>query len=192
MAGMTMHKTRKKEQRRAILEAARQLLVANGYEQFSMRRLACRIGCSPTAIYHYFKDKGDIVRCLCEEVFERYLTGLENLIRPQDDPVACLRRVFLYWVCFGVENPDHYRLVFFTCPSIYGSPEEFLSHESLARRCYFSLRRMVRDCVAAGCFRSVDPDLAARRSGPRRTAWFPPLFSPGIFPCGRRKLWPGP
>ena len=52
--------------RQQILDAARDLLVRDGYEKLSMRRVAERIDYSPTAIYLHFKDKQELVSSLCE------------------------------------------------------------------------------------------------------------------------------
>ena len=43
--------------RQQILDAARDILVREGYDGLSMRRVADRIDYSPTAIYLHFKDK---------------------------------------------------------------------------------------------------------------------------------------
>ena len=47
----------RKEVRKKILEAARGLFVAEGYDAVTMRRIAETIEYSPTAIYVHFKDK---------------------------------------------------------------------------------------------------------------------------------------
>ncbi len=59
----------KEEFRRAILEAAREVFSSDGYGNFSLRKLARKIGYSPTTIYLYFKDKDDLLFCLCEEFY---------------------------------------------------------------------------------------------------------------------------
>jgi AcrR family transcriptional regulator len=52
--------------RREILDAAREVFSVDGYGNFSMRKLARRIGYSPTTIYLYFRDKDELLFCLCE------------------------------------------------------------------------------------------------------------------------------
>ena len=53
----------------AILTAARELFVAEGYRNVSMRKIAERIEYSPAAIYSYFPSKDDIFFALAEEGF---------------------------------------------------------------------------------------------------------------------------
>ena len=62
---------------RAILDAARDLFVAEGYQNVSIRKIADRIEYSPAAIYSYFPSKDDIFFALAEE-------GLPPAVRPGD------------------------------------------------------------------------------------------------------------
>src|SRR5256712_8616341 len=55
--------------RRAILDAARDLFVSEGYANVSIRKIAERIEYSPAAIYGYFPSKDDIFFALAEEGF---------------------------------------------------------------------------------------------------------------------------
>src|SRR5437868_7223920 len=64
---------------RAILDAARELFVSEGYQNVSMRKIAERIEYSPAAIYSYFESKDDIFFALAEEGF--------RLLGDPDDPV---------------------------------------------------------------------------------------------------------
>ena len=61
----------KSEVRDKILDAARELFIAEGYEGVSMRKVADRIEYTPTTIYGYFADKEDLFRQLCHEDFAR-------------------------------------------------------------------------------------------------------------------------
>src|ERR1700682_3572331 len=54
---------------RAILDAARELFVAEGYGNVSIRKIAERIEYSPAALYGYFPSKDDIFYALAEEGF---------------------------------------------------------------------------------------------------------------------------
>src|SRR5215208_5070860 len=55
--------------RRAILDAARDLFVREGFENVSIRKVAERIEYSPAAIYSYFPGKDDIFFALAAEGF---------------------------------------------------------------------------------------------------------------------------
>jgi len=52
---------------RSILDAARDLFVAEGFQNVSIRKIAERIEYSPAAIYGYFSSKDDIFFALAEQ-----------------------------------------------------------------------------------------------------------------------------
>src|SRR2546427_9900091 len=62
----------KQDLRQAILTAAGELFLEQGYERFSLRKVAERIGYSPTTIYLYFRDKDDLLFTVVDEGFERF------------------------------------------------------------------------------------------------------------------------
>src|ERR1700686_2180764 len=81
---------------RAILDAARDLFVAEGYPNVSIRKIAERIEYSPAALYAYFPSKDDIFFALAEEGF-RLLSRIatpEDEHRRQHEPLACVRNFF--------------------------------------------------------------------------------------------------
>ena len=91
--GITERREREKEEiRHKILDAARELFAAEGYEKVTMRRIAEAIEYSPTAIYLHFKDKDDLVRALCDADFGRLLEAMQHRAgvgRPdRGDPAA--------------------------------------------------------------------------------------------------------
>lgn len=96
--------------RRAILDATAQLLVEDGYERFSMRRLADRCGYSSPTVYHYFGDKLRLIDALLEERFAVVLSRLRR-VRQGIDPLENLKALALAFARFALQNPTHYRLL---------------------------------------------------------------------------------
>ena len=54
--------------RQEILLAARQLLLAEGYDATSMSRLAKEAGVAPNTLYWYFKDKDELLIAILDEL----------------------------------------------------------------------------------------------------------------------------
>jgi AcrR family transcriptional regulator len=151
--------------RQQILDAARELLVEEGYDQLSMRKVAERIDYSPTAIYLHFKDKQELVFSLCEESFARLVRELETLTDDYPDPLARLRKGMERYIAFGLKNPNHYLPAFVLPPPTDIDPKQkqaMLSAESSAMRAFASLRDTIAEGVKAKKLRNVDPDVAAR------------------------------
>lgn len=103
----------REEIRGRILDAARELFVAEGFEAVTMRRIADRIEYSATAIYFHFKDKESLLKELCSTDFHA-LAQQFGAIGTIDDPIERLRRVGHAYITFGLDYPNHYRLMFMT------------------------------------------------------------------------------
>ncbi|MDA8106128.1 MAG: TetR/AcrR family transcriptional regulator [Nitrospiraceae bacterium] len=148
----------KEEFRREILDSAREVFINDGYDGFSMRKLAEKIDYSPTTIYLYFKNKDDLLFAICEEFFANFFAELNHIRSVFRDPVETLRQAFLYLMNFGLKNPNQYKLIFFT-KSVYGTREELVEQVSMARNTYFVFKEIVQDCINAGKLRKIEVDV---------------------------------
>ncbi len=148
----------KEEFRREILDTARDIFINDGYDRFSMRKLAEKIDYSPTTIYLYFKNKDDLLFAICEEFFSNFLAELSHIQSISQDPIETLRQAFLYLIEFGIKNPNQYKVIFFS-KSIYGTMGELIEKESMARNTYLVFKEMIGDCIKAGRLRELDEDV---------------------------------
>ena len=103
----------REEIRGKILDAARDLFVAEGYEAVTMRRIAEKIEYSPTAIYFHFRDKEALLTELCEADFHS-LSQQFTTVQAMADPIARLKATGMAYLQFGLDYPNHYRLMFMT------------------------------------------------------------------------------
>lgn len=96
-----------------ILEAAETLLVKTGSEEaVSIRAVADAVGVTPPTIYRHFDDKLTLLFEVCSRQFGRLHQRLEEVIATETEPrerlIACGRA----YVEFGLEHPEHYRIMF--------------------------------------------------------------------------------
>ena len=156
MVGVKEKRAKYKEEfRQEILDAARDLFINEGYEKFSLRKLAEKIEYSPTTIYLYFKDKDALLFAICEEFAERFFTKLNYIRSHSKGPLDALRQAMLYRIEFGLDNPNQYRVFFFTNPNVYGTQEDFMTRKSIARDSYLVFREMVQECIETGKFQDL-------------------------------------
>jgi AcrR family transcriptional regulator len=150
--------------RRAILDAARELFVAEGFQNVSIRKIAERIEYSPAAIYGYFPSKDDIFFSLAEEGFR--LLGDPASVR-QDPvlkdapPLDRIRAVFWRLYEFSREQPQYFALMFVdrSVPRISREYERF----AFAREMKQHIIEELRACIDAGDLpQTVDPHVATR------------------------------
>jgi AcrR family transcriptional regulator len=99
--------------REEILAATTRLLIESGDEDaVSIRAIARAVGVTPPAIYLHFADKEDLILSVCERHFATFDAQVEDAGRSTPDPVESLRRRARAYLRFGVENPEHYRILF--------------------------------------------------------------------------------
>src|SRR5262245_46461386 len=106
----------REEMRTRILDAARDLFAAEGYDAVSMRKIADAIEYSPTAIYAHFADKAALMRELCREDFGKMNAANAEALAVED-PVERIRQLGQHYIRFAVTHPNHFRLMFMTKPS---------------------------------------------------------------------------
>ena len=103
--------------RRTLLKAAEALLREQGYEGFSLRALAGRVGYTPTTVYLYFKDKDDLVFEVVCEGFKQFDAALRRAVSGARDPWHRLINIGRAYIAFGLSHPMHYRLMFMQRPA---------------------------------------------------------------------------
>jgi len=149
---------------RAILDAARELFVSEGYARVSMRRIAGRIEYSPAAIYRYFSSKDDIFFALAEDGFRLLDEGALPYV-DAPDPLEAVRGTFLAFYRFSREHPEHFALMFLdrTVPRISEHWDRF----AFIRETRGRVIERLRECAARGL---LPPDLNAEAAFSALTA----------------------
>ena len=126
--------------RRAILDAAGELLATGGEAGLSIREVCARAGVTPPTVYHHFGDKAALVDRIVEDCFTEF--DREAATRtPPADPVEALRWAADGYLAYGIAHPTHYRLMFQQLPA-RPSPAGFASYDRL--------RRLIAGIAAAG------------------------------------------
>ena len=97
---------------RAILDAARDLFVAEGYQNVSIRKIADRIEYSPAAIYSYFPSKDDIFFALAEEGFHLLFSSADLKDDLGADGLDAIRAPFWHLYQFSRKHPEYFALMF--------------------------------------------------------------------------------
>jgi AcrR family transcriptional regulator len=118
--------------RRAILDAAEELLATVGERGLSIREVCARAGVTAPTIYHHFGDKAALVARVVDECFAAFDRAFAGRAAPSD-PVEALRWGFDRYVEYGLRHPIHYRLMFGTRPA-RPSPAGLASYDGLRRR----------------------------------------------------------
>lgn len=150
----------KKELRQEILDAARDMFVREGFENVSMRKIAEKIEYSPTTIYLYFRDKSDLLDCICEETFVRLIRKQVMLDQTVADPVERLERGLRVYIDFGLKHPNHYKVTFMNQSIL--NPELCPRSREMGQKAFGNLRGMLAECADKGLIEISDLDATAQ------------------------------
>ncbi|MBI3491379.1 MAG: TetR/AcrR family transcriptional regulator [Acidobacteria bacterium] len=133
--------------RRAILDAARDLFVSEGFGNVSIRKIAERIEYSPAAIYGYFPSKDDIFFALAEEGF-RLLCDSASREETGATPLDRLRAAFRQFYDFSCKHPQYFALMFVdqSVPRISREYERF----AFAREKKRHVAQIIQSCIDSG------------------------------------------
>ncbi len=99
--------------RRALLDAALEVLAEQGVSALSLREVARRAGVSHGAPAHHFKDKTGLLTALAAEGFEHFRRAMEQARdAAPDHPLVRFAATGKAYVRFAIQNPQHFQLMF--------------------------------------------------------------------------------
>ena len=131
-----------------ILEVAEKLLVESGNEEaVSIRAIAEKVGCTPPAIYMHFEDKDQLFFAVCARRFEEFDRFVHEDGDETDDPLESLRVRGRSYIRFGLENPEHYKLLMMM-PKTESASE--LGPEAPGMGAFGHLVQAVQRCIDSG------------------------------------------
>ena len=146
--------------RRTILDAAGELFVEGGYEGFSLRRLAERIGYTPTTIYLYFADKDALLLEVVHQGFASFGERLRAAYGSSTDPVQRVEAMGRAYVDFGLAHPASYRLMFLERSDLLLRASAAGGEPAI--RSFGVLQQAAAELVASGRVRTTDPQVLAQ------------------------------
>ncbi len=161
--GVKERRQREKESlRQEILDAARELFAAEGYDNVSMRKIAEKIEYTPTTIYLYFQDKAELLYGICQEMFGELIQSYSKLGELEPDPVSALKRGLRIYIDFGLSHPNHYKVVFSGMNHNCDFEKRFPFEQSLGHEAFSYLVGIVQACIDQKAFRPVDVATASQ------------------------------
>jgi AcrR family transcriptional regulator len=163
MTAQNTRHTRKAETREKILAAGRELLFSEGFDDFSMRKLAAKVNYTATAIYSHFPDKDALLGELVEREFIRFRRAFDRTSKIAD-PIERLRKKGMTFVEFALQQPDAFKFLFMNTQVETFPKVGLIEKGNPAQDCYAYLRSTIADGLAAGRFRPElrDADLLAQ------------------------------
>jgi AcrR family transcriptional regulator len=108
-----------------ILAAAERILIStNDQASLSIRAIATAVGVTPPSIYLHFADRNDLVFAVCERQWAKLEQAMADAAAGVEDPWERIRRRGYAYLQWGLNNPEHYRIVMTSRPD--HTPERLL------------------------------------------------------------------
>ena len=97
--------------RKIIFDAASGIIIEEGFEKLSIRKIADRIEYSPGVIYNYFKDKNEIVERIVAENIQRICDSVLSLDLAAMNPKEALKLGLTRFAAAMLENRQQYKAI---------------------------------------------------------------------------------
>lgn len=113
---------RSAETRQTLLVAARSLFAEKGFVSTSTPELVKRAGVTRGALYHHFKDKGDVLQAVLEEEARQVAEEIEKAAPPEVNPLDALRDGSVAYLN-AMTTPGRTRLLLIEGPAALGTAQ---------------------------------------------------------------------
>lgn len=113
---------RSAQTRQALLVAARSLFVENGFTSTSTPELVEHAGVTRGALYHHFKDKGEVLRAVLEEEARQVAEEIEKAAPAKAEPLDALRDGSVAYLN-AMAAPGRTRLLLIEGPAALGTAQ---------------------------------------------------------------------
>jgi TetR/AcrR family transcriptional regulator, cholesterol catabolism regulator len=100
------------EVRRDVLDGAADIFSRRGYRATSMAEIAAAVGLSKPTMYHYFRNKEEILVRLYEEVMADALDNARSVVTSVEEPIEVLRMLIAARVQSTCERRSIHKVFF--------------------------------------------------------------------------------
>lgn len=136
------------EVRARVIEVARALFAAEGFEAVSMRRIAADAGCAPMTLYGYFHSKNEILRYIWEGFFAELFARVAAAAN-RGSAALRLRHACAAYLGYWMDHPERYRMVYMNQDRA-ADGEHYFAQESQVIEGYGRIRALIEAAQAEG------------------------------------------
>ncbi|GAA4719257.1 TetR/AcrR family transcriptional regulator [Brevibacillus fulvus] len=98
--------------RQKLIHITGQMIAQKGIDAVSMRELGKEMNLSRSAMYRHFRNKEDLLAAVVAENFKVLHSNMRQLPGNVSDPRQRLNTILRTYFEFGINNYEHYRLMF--------------------------------------------------------------------------------
>lgn len=97
--------------KKKIIDAASEILINEGYKNLSIRKIATRIEYSPGIIYHYFKDKSEILSFIIKRGQTKIYKIINETLIDKNKPETSITSILRNYIEFVLDEKETSRAV---------------------------------------------------------------------------------
>jgi AcrR family transcriptional regulator len=142
--------------RATVVDAARELLMQEGLNGLSLRRLAARLDVTAAALYAYVDNKRDLLEAVIEAEFERLIEDFRSY--EKGDPITRMAHMSWAYVRYAQLNPRVFRTMFMFRAQLSNEPSG--NDFAMATKAFTAARQPLIDAMEQGFVRKSEPLLA--------------------------------
>ena len=124
----------------ALVDAAIKCIETEEPERLTLRRLANKVGVSPSAVYNHFKDKNALMLAVKMRLYDEINGYFKAYCQNTDEPEQQLLSMCLAYNYFAEENPASFQILFSSTLPMEWSTPEFVE---VACSCLVETRKIV-------------------------------------------------
>jgi AcrR family transcriptional regulator len=94
--------------RELIISAAKEIIAKEGFDSLSIRKIANKIEYSPAIIYHYFKDKDEIMNSVMRNGYMQIISAVTKSSDEDLKPADRLKRMTMDYIEAALKMPDEF------------------------------------------------------------------------------------
>ncbi|MDD5006921.1 MAG: TetR/AcrR family transcriptional regulator [Syntrophorhabdaceae bacterium] len=132
-----------------LLRAATELFYKKGYSGTSIREVGHKAGVSNSLLYHYFKNKEEILFQIIIKTSENLLKTLEEVDQRVADPMECLKEMIVeHAVRFGLRSRKESKIVVEENAWLTGKRKEVM--KNYERKLFDLYMKRLKELAATG------------------------------------------
>ncbi len=140
------------ETRKAILDTAVSIGLEEGFNELSIRKITDRLGYSPSIVYHYFKDKQEILNTIHSQTSTELIDAVIECIKPEKSFAENTKFVFKMLTEISIYKPDLFKLIILNRYSY--NNEQMEMWINIIHKC-------IDMGIASGELRNINPEISS-------------------------------
>lgn len=116
---------------RKLLDAAKQIVLKEGYEAVTVRKVAERAGYTFPLLYHYYRDLDDLLWALRLDMIDDMVARLAGGRKENRPSMDGLQKAFLDYMEYFFQFPNVYRFFYF---HDFRRPEDETGYQAMEQR----------------------------------------------------------